>query len=289
MENIIGHKSAKQILINNKSVQSWLICGQKGIGKATLAKSFASFVLTHSYVHCDHPDFLIIEDPLITVERIRCLKNFLYLSPKYSDYKVVLIDSIEAANNNARNAMLKILEEPTQNSIIIIISHKPYHVPATIKSRCFQLKLSPLSYDETKQVIAKFPSEQKLCEELLSLFCGLPGIIINTASSKINDLYQSLLKVLQGQNDFKTIDCIVNTDVELDTIAYILQNLILRVVKNKIGIEKQSNEKFITENIIHNISYWYEKCQQIIDLLVSAEKFNLDKSHILTNLVDILN
>ncbi|WP_339045771.1 AAA family ATPase [Candidatus Mesenet endosymbiont of Agriotes lineatus] len=288
MENIIGHKSAKQTLINNKSVQSWLICGQKGIGKATLAQSFASFVLTKS-ISYDHPDFLIIEDPLITVERIRYLKNFLYLSPKYSDYKVVLIDSIEAVNNNARNAMLKILEEPTQNSIIIIISHKPYHVPATIKSRCFQLKLSPLSYDETKQVIAKFPSEQKLCEELFSLFCGLPGIIINTASSKINDLYQSLLRVLQGQSDVKTANCIINTDIELDIIAYILQNLILRIVKSKIGIEWQSNEKFITKNIGYSISYWYEKCRQVTDLFISAEKFNLDKGHTLTNLVNILN
>lgn len=289
MENIIGHKFAKQKLINNKSVQSWLICGQKGIGKATLAKSFASFILTHSYTHYDHPDFLIIEDPLITVERIRYLKNFLYLSPKCSYYKVVLIDSIEAANNNAKNAMLKILEEPTQNSIIIIISHKPHHVPATIKSRCFQLKLSPLSYDETKQVIAKSPLGQKLCKELFSLFCGLPGMIINTTNSKINDLYQSLLRVLQGQGDVKTVNCIINTDIELDITAYILQYLILRIIKSKIGIEEQSNEKFITENTGYSISYWYEKCLQITELFISAEKFNLDKSHTLTNLINILN
>lgn len=288
MENIIGHKFAKQTLISNKSVQSWLICGPKGIGKATLAKSFANLVLTQdtSYTHHDHPDFLIIEDSTITVEKIRYLKNFLYLSPKCSDHKVVLIDSIEAANNNAKNAMLKILEEPTQNSIIIIISHKPYHVPATIKSRCFQLKLSPLSYDETKQVVLY---NQKLCNEVFSLFCGLPGIIIDTAEKKIDDLYQCLLKILRGQSDFKTVGCIINTDVELDVIAYILQNLILRIVKSKIGIEKQSNEEFITKNTAYSISYWYEKHQQIVDLFISAEKFNLDKSHTLTNLINILN
>ncbi len=290
MENVIGHKLAKQRLMNNRSVQSWLICGQKGIGKATLAKSFASLLLTQSAssVCYDHPDLLIIEDSIIGIERIRYLKNFLYLSPMHSDYKVVLIDSIDAANNNAKNAMLKILEEPTQNSIILIISHKPYDIPTTIKSRCFQLKLSSLSHDETKQVVAKFSPNKKLCDEMFSLFCGIPGAIVSTAGDEINDLYQCLLKILQGINDFDTVNCITNTNIELDLIVYILQDLILKIMKNKIGIEVHASEKLAIESIDRGIAYWYEKWQQITNLLASAEKLYLDKNHTLINLIDII-
>jgi DNA polymerase-3 subunit delta' len=45
MKKVIGHDQAKKKLMDNLSVQSWLVCGKKGIGKATLVKSFSNWFL----------------------------------------------------------------------------------------------------------------------------------------------------------------------------------------------------------------------------------------------------
>ena len=155
MDTIIGHTLAKHTLINNPQVQSWLLHGSRGIGKAKLAYYFAQYTTQFTDFKCQNPDILIIHDNegIIGIEKIRNIKNFLYLSIARSNYKLVIIDSIDNLNINAINALLKILEEPPNNSIIILISHNLHAVPVVIRSRCFALGLSDLNTEETQQVL----------------------------------------------------------------------------------------------------------------------------------------
>nr|WP_253308875.1 DNA polymerase III subunit delta' [Rickettsia endosymbiont of Ceutorhynchus assimilis] len=272
MKKVIGHNQAKKKIMNNLSVQSWLICGKKGIGKATFAKSFSNWLLVKNYDEVAL-DLHIVEGDTIGVEKVREMKNFFHLSPIQSEYKIAIIDSLESMTNNAKNAILKILEEPPQNSKILIISHKPYDIQTTIRCRCFQLNLLPLTYDETKQVVSsqcKF--DDKIFSEIITLFPGTPGVIINAINSGAYESHKHFYTFFRNLNNSDIVNKIINSEIELELASHIIQNSILEKIKREVNDVK----------IL--LSQWKE----IDELFVAAKQFRLDKKHVLVNVVNIM-
>lgn len=266
MKKVIGHDQAKKKLMDNLSVQSWLICGKKGIGKATLAKSFSNWLLVKNY-DVVALDLHIVEGETIGIENIREMKNFLYLSPIQSEYKIAIIDSLESMTNNAKNAILKILEEPPKNSKILIISHKPYDIQTTIKCRCFQLNLLPLTYDETKEIV----SSQCECDYpvLYALFPGAPGVIINAINSNTYHVYEYFYTLFQDFSNHEMINKIINSEVEVELASHIIQSFILEKVKKGVS----------------NIDILLNQWRKIDRLFSDAKQFHLDKKHVLANAI----
>ncbi|NBO18875.1 MAG: DNA polymerase III subunit delta', partial [Proteobacteria bacterium] len=147
---LMGHGQALSQLVEQwqggKLAHGWLITGPKGIGKATLAYHFARALLAGEepeFVGEGHPvfrrvaagshtDLLVIEplfDPKkdeyandISVDQARGLAQFLSLTAGESQWRVVIVDSVDALNVNGANAILKILEEPPPRSVILLIS-----------------------------------------------------------------------------------------------------------------------------------------------------------------------
>ena len=70
------------------------------------------------------------------------------LSAAFGGWRIAIVDSAEDLNRSSANALLKMVEEPPQRSLILIISHRPGQVLPTIRSRCRRLRLDPLSEDE---------------------------------------------------------------------------------------------------------------------------------------------
>lgn len=272
MRKVIGHTQAKKKIMNNLSVQSWLICGKKGIGKATLAQSFSNWFLIKNYGEVAL-DLHIVEGDTIGVEKVREMKNFLHLSPIQSEHKIAIIDSLEAMTDNAKNAILKILEEPPKNSKILIISHKPYDIQVTIRCRCFQLNLLPLTYDETKQVVSsqcKF--DGKIFSEIITLFPGTPGIIIDAINSGAYESHKHFYTLFYNLNNSDIIHKIINSEIELELASHIIQTSILESIKKEVN------------NVEILLSQWKE----IDELFVAAKQFRLDKKHVLANVVNIM-
>jgi len=147
-----------------------LITGRRGIGKRILALHFAQALLCEQ-PHADgsacgrcpsctyvvngaHPDLRLIEPverddegnptpvDAIVVERIRELIDFTQLSTHRQRAKVAVIVPAETLNTAAQNALLKTLEEPPAATYLILVSHQPGRLPATIVSRC-RLLASP--------------------------------------------------------------------------------------------------------------------------------------------------
>jgi DNA polymerase-3 subunit delta' len=148
-----------------------LLKGAQGIGKLDLAMNFAQAMLCEKpkadgtacqecnscrwFEQDSHPDFRLIQpDALsaaddgdekpggkkpsreISVDQIRDLSSFTNLSAHCGGYRVVLIHPTEAMNNNAANSLLKTLEEPTDNLLFLLVTHKPQQLLPTILSRC---------------------------------------------------------------------------------------------------------------------------------------------------------
>ncbi len=184
--SLFGHRNAEAELLSayrdGRLAHAWLIGGPEGIGKATLAWRFARFILANPDpsapavreardLHVDpnhtaarlltqlaHPDFALIRREWqpgtkrlaseISVDAVRTGLQLFQLSAAFGGWRIAIVDCAEDLNRNSANALLKMVEEPPQRSLILIISHRPGQVLATIRSRCRRLRLDPLAEEE---------------------------------------------------------------------------------------------------------------------------------------------
>jgi DNA polymerase-3 subunit delta' len=87
------------------------------------------------------------------VEAVRQGLQVFQLSAAFGGWRIALVDSAEDLNRNSANALLKMVEEPPQRSLILIISHRPSQVLPTIRSRCRRLRLDPLGEEEIVRAV----------------------------------------------------------------------------------------------------------------------------------------
>lgn len=180
-------------IIQERVPQALLIIGNKGIGKLHLANQFAFSLLCTdpqadglscgSCVSCKllsaatHPDFINIQPEeagkSITIAQIRNLITQLTLKPQFETHRVVIVSPAEQMNHAAANAFLKCLEEPTERTIIVLITDKPAKLPATIVSRCQKLIINTPPKDATLAWL-KQQNVQENTELLFGLARGAP-------------------------------------------------------------------------------------------------------------------
>ncbi|GAA5316550.1 MAG: DNA polymerase III subunit delta' [Candidatus Pelagadaptatus aseana] len=146
---------------DGKLPHALLLVGHEGIGKVHFAKAFARLLTCLSPVNqtpcgncktCllmkagSHPDYLYLapEDKsrVIKIDQVRQLTEFVAKTPQQGNHKVAIIEPAESLNLNAANALLKCLEEPAGNTTLILVSHMPSLLMATIRSRCQQLEFA---------------------------------------------------------------------------------------------------------------------------------------------------
>jgi DNA polymerase-3 subunit delta' len=186
----------------NRIPQALLMTGHKGFGKQQLAHQFAFSLLCdqpqvsglccgycHSCVLLDaqtHPDFIQItpDEPskVITIEQIRRLITQLTLKPQFDRYRVVIINPADAMNIKSANAFLKCLEEPTERTMMLLITDKPAYLPATIASRCQKMHFAT----PDKATVITWLKQQVSADNpelLLSLAQGAPLLALNHANS----------------------------------------------------------------------------------------------------------
>jgi len=168
--DIIGHDRAKTLIktaiLQNRLAHAYLFHGEDRIGKRLLALRVAQALLCetepadHEPDACGtcracgqveartHPDFMVIEpdrelaNPQIKIELIRDIEHQMIYRPLIGNRKVCLIDEADRMTIGAANALLKTLEEPPDHSLFLLVSSRPYAMPATIRSRCQALRLA---------------------------------------------------------------------------------------------------------------------------------------------------
>lgn len=143
------------------SSRSYLFSGPDGIGKRLSAKTLSKALncQTQAIDSCDrcssclkieqnqHPDVHLIDDSdsnSIKIEDIRTLQKSINLRPYEGRKKVFIIDNAHNLTSEAANALLKILEEPPKDSVLILVSSKIMLLFKTIISRCQILKFYPM-------------------------------------------------------------------------------------------------------------------------------------------------
>lgn len=139
-----------------------LLSGPAGAGKHQFAIEFAQSLLCESldsqfqacgkcracaqFLAQTHPDYHCIspeaDSRVIKIDQIRQLRENLNLASHHAGYRPIIISPAEALNQAAANSLLKTLEEPPAQTILVLISHQPSLLPATIRSRCQRLTIS---------------------------------------------------------------------------------------------------------------------------------------------------
>lgn len=180
-----GNEALKERLASaisqRKLPHSILISGPKGSGKHTLASFLcAAFECTAENAPCMrcnacrkvfaglHPDMIVADDPEkknVPVDLIRQTKADLYIRPNEGNRKIYIIPRAQDMMEPAQNALLKVMEEPPEYGVFLLLTDNPDKLLPTIRSRCAQLALSPLSdSDLMRRLSERFPDAEQ--EEL---------------------------------------------------------------------------------------------------------------------------
>ena len=161
MEFWSSKKANIKLYEKNNLPNAILLRGQKGIGKATFGYHFINYLLSNNEERqsllennkidpnnknykllCEniHPNFFLLHGKSstseITIDQVRSMLKFLSKSTYNKDLKIILIDNVELLNRNASNALLKSLEEPSNNTFYFLIHNSSQKILKTVKSRC---------------------------------------------------------------------------------------------------------------------------------------------------------
>jgi len=258
---------------------SLLLLSTPGLGAEQLANWISALVLCESLrsrpcgvcASClllrsdSHPDSYIVrleEDAQqIKVDQVRGLIESLSLKSYRGGYKVGVIEGAEALNVNGANAFLKTLEEPTANTVLIMIARPSHRLPATIASRCLRLTLTPppaeaaIAWLEARAraspkaggEAAAAPADAQSWDAALSLAGGAPLLALELNSPEIaaldEDMRESLKQLATGSVDVTLLaDRWMRSNPGL-RITW-LENWITRRVRAALGgcISRQSAE-----------------------------------------------
>lgn len=229
---LIGHEAAEDRVLaamaRRSLPQAWLISGPRGVGKASFAYRVTRALLAWesetppSTLDLDpehpvarqiaagsHPNFMGLKRPLdqagkklktqIPVDEVRRLSGFFGQHAATAGWRVCIVDSADELGPAGANALLKTLEEPPRRCVFLLISHAPGRLLPTIRSRCQQLALSPLSpEDMTRLIDLHAPSLSGQDRALaVALSGGAPGQALELTAAGGLALYGEILKTIE--------------------------------------------------------------------------------------------
>lgn len=182
---------------------AWLLSGPEGVGKATFAYRAARRLLgarsdpaygllgaspddpvSRQVAARSHPDLMVLERETddgkarrnIPVDEARRLPEFFSKAPAAAPYRVAIIDAADDMNVNAANAVLKTLEEPPPRGVILLVSHAPGGLLATIRSRCRRLAFQPWPDERVAEfALGRLGLVEAQAERLARIAKGAPG------------------------------------------------------------------------------------------------------------------
>ena len=208
---IIGNSKIKQSILNAISEKrlphALIIEGDIGTGRHTLANYIALATVCenenppcvsckncHAAISANHPDITTVSPQdgkkNIAVSQIRELKNEAYIKPHMSSRRIFIIDKADTLNDQAQNALLKILEEPPYGVSFIIIAETTASFLETIISRCIVFTLSTPESNEARKYLMKKTD--------------FSANDIDEALKSTNNNIGEAIKLLEGENDTKT-------------------------------------------------------------------------------------
>lgn len=243
---LLGNGQLKENLTaalkQNRISHGYLITGPKGAGKRTLAKLLAAAVqcqgeerpcggcpACRKVLAGNHPDVITVDDKekkSVGVGVVRDTRTDCYIRPNEGVRKVYIIPRAQDMTPEAQNSLLKVLEEPPEYAVFLLLAETAQALLPTVRSRCVELKMQSLSEDELKSaLLQKFPKAKQ--EDVSAAVTGCGGWL--------GQAEKLLTKGAQMTNQTR------------DFLQSYAQNDALLLQKTLVSMEKWKREQLIPE------------------------------------------
>lgn len=221
--NLLGQDKAKGMLTRSLAADriphAYIFKGPAGVGRRLFGRGVAAAVncrdrqaatacgvcTSCKKIHSgNHPDFQVIspEKSGIKINQIRTLCRDLTYPPYESEMRVVVLEDVHTMRQEAANSLLKTLEEPPENNLLILTAESSQEILATLTSRCQVVPFSRLRDDETATILEEHGIDPGYAQLLALLSEGSPGRALQLKDTDIVPLWQDVVAVLS----VKTVD-----------------------------------------------------------------------------------
>jgi DNA polymerase-3 subunit delta' len=304
-------------LASGRMHHAWLITGPEGVGKATLAFRFARRLLAGPAATLElaptdpvfrrvatgsHADLLTIEREFdekrqrmrgeIVVDDTKMISAFLRLTPAEGGWRVVVIDGAEHMNRNAANAVLKMLEEPPPQAIILLTCAAPGRLLPTIRSRCRRLALPPLADADMNAVLAAYLPEMDPADRarLAAISAGSPGRALLLAEERgllLAGLAEEVLAEVPGLPKLRAFEIAEKlggrAQDDFTPFMTLLRDGLAEIVRRA---ARGHPERLLT---LRPLAEWAELWQSLTRIQDETERLNLDRRQALLSSIAMLN
>ena len=263
-EHIVSH--FKKAIESDKISHAYIINGEKGMGKKTMAKAFAMTLLCeekgtepcmkcHSCVQAltdNNPDIITVspdKPATLSIDHIReTLINDIDLKPYSYSHKVYIVQNADLMNSSAQNAILKTIEEPPEYAVIILLTINAESLLQTVLSRCVKLDMQPLKKDVVKKYLME---KEKVVDYEADVSAAFAGGNLGKAIE------------VSGSQDFAGM-----CDEVIQLLRYIKDMQAYEVVA---AVKRASDYKFMFADYIDLMILWFR------DVLLYKASKNVDE------------
>lgn len=327
---LVGHEAAEGRLLEawarGRLGHAWMISGPRGIGKATLAYRLARARLAaapgdavpaslalapHHPVFrrvaaASHAGLCVVERSHhektgrlrteIVVPDVRRLIAFMHLSAGEGGWRVAVVDSADELNRHAANALLKVLEEPPERTLLLLVAHALGRVPATLRSRCRKLELRPLGEPAIAELLVRHWPDLETDERraLARLAEGSAGRALGLAAAGGLELYREMITLLEGlpRLEVPRLHAFAerlgrqNAEPAYRTLTALLESWLARLVRAAAGApvpEVVAGEGALMARLAAaaDLDQWLEVWEKIARLIPNADSVNLERKQVL--------
>lgn len=299
LKDIKGQDNAVRFLSRSISsgrlASSYLFAGPRGVGRALTAKVFIKILLCkeredsfcgicpscRKVEEGEHPDVLWIKpekNKSIKIAEVRKIRDILNLKPYEASLSVAVIEDAHMMTSEAQNALLKVLEDTPEESIIILISDKKELLLPTVVSRCSEVRFSLLPIPDAKEIIMKetdLPPEEAT---FLSYYSqGSPGMAIGLVEEGVAERKEKLISII-GDIAREEYSSLLNWDTEnKDTLIEDIDLLV--IFFRDIALGKEGMEDLILDkDLVNSEGYTFFKTwnvkelQEVVERLIKIRK-----------------
>jgi len=238
----------------------------------------------------------------ISVENVRKAGEFMRMTAGEGGWRVIVVDSADEMNPNAANALLKMLEEPPERALLLLVSHSPGRLLPTIRSRCCRLSLNPPPPETVASIIEKhrpdLSGEDRIA--LAALSEGSPGRALSLADEGGLELYRALVSLLSQLPNADTATLHAFSDglarrgaeEKFRTVSMLLSWWIGRLARAGARGDAEGLAPIVAEEAgcaarllaAAGVDRWMEVWEKVNSLADQTDRLNLDRKQIVLNM-----